>query len=138
MLLPLTLLSAATIVVSQQSSYAPTVVSCPGSNFTSILRNSTTNQTLNPDEIAYITERETITAIAFQTYLANRTSQVYAGNNVSSLNPKIGLALSGGGMRAALYAAGVLAAFDGRNTTVKSNGLGGILQSTSYASGVSG
>jgi lysophospholipase len=53
--------------------------------------------------------------------------------------PTIGIAMSGGGYRALLVGAGVLAAFDDRTTGSKEPGnLGGLLQSSTYVSGLSG
>lgn len=52
--------------------------------------------------------------------------------------PTIGVALSGGGERAALYDAAVVNALDGRNASSVSKGLGGILQATTYLSALSG
>ena len=59
-------------------------------------------------------------------------------NNLSSL-PNIGIAISGGGYRAMLNGAGVLEAFDSRTPNSTSAGqLGGLLQSATYLSGLSG
>ncbi|KAG5925723.1 hypothetical protein E4U53_003244 [Claviceps sorghi] len=53
--------------------------------------------------------------------------------------PNIGLAVSGGGYRAMLTGAGVLAAWDSRSTGSDAKGnLGGLLQSATYLSGLSG
>ena len=58
--------------------------------------------------------------------------------NVSNL-PNIGIAVSGGGYRAMLNGAGVLEAFDSRTPNSTAAGqLGGLLQSTTYLSGLSG
>lgn len=58
--------------------------------------------------------------------------------NSSSL-PNIGIAVSGGGYRAMLNGAGVVAAFDSRSPNNTSKGqLGGLLQSATYISGLSG
>lgn len=59
-------------------------------------------------------------------------------NNVSAL-PNIALAFSGGGYRALQHGAGVLAAFDSRTDNSTSPGhIGGLLQSATYVSGLSG
>ncbi|KAK3050564.1 Lysophospholipase 1 [Extremus antarcticus] len=59
-------------------------------------------------------------------------------NNVSNL-PNIGVAVSGGGYRAMLNGAGVLEAFDSRTPNSTAAGqLGGLLQSTTYLSALSG
>ncbi|KAG5919665.1 hypothetical protein E4U42_006441 [Claviceps africana] len=53
--------------------------------------------------------------------------------------PNIGLAISGGGYRAMLVGAGALAAWDSRSTGSDAKGnLGGLLQSATYLSGLSG
>lgn len=60
------------------------------------------------------------------------------GNN-NSLLPNIGIAISGGGYRAMLVGAGVLFAFDDRTTDATDEGrLGGVLQSATYLTGLSG
>ena len=57
----------------------------------------------------------------------------------SSNVPNIGIAVSGGGYRAMLNAAGAAKAFDSRTENSTSQGhLGGLLQSTTYFSGLSG
>ncbi|KAL8979043.1 MAG: hypothetical protein Q9205_005531, partial [Flavoplaca limonia] len=59
-------------------------------------------------------------------------------NNRSAL-PNIGIAMSGGGYRALLNGAGAIAAFDSREENATSPGhLGGLLQSATYLSGLSG
>jgi len=58
--------------------------------------------------------------------------------NTSAL-PNIALAFSGGGYRALLNGAGALAAFDQRTTNATGGGhLGGLLQASTYAAGLSG
>jgi lysophospholipase len=53
--------------------------------------------------------------------------------------PRIGIAISGGGYRAMINGAGAIAAFDNRTTGSTGKGqLGGILQATTYLSGLSG
>jgi lysophospholipase len=52
--------------------------------------------------------------------------------------PNLGIATSGGGYRAALFGAGVLNVLDGRNSTAAKKGTGGLLQTASYLSGLSG
>ncbi|MBW0507593.1 hypothetical protein O181_047308 [Austropuccinia psidii MF-1] len=52
--------------------------------------------------------------------------------------PSIAFAASGGGHRAMLYSASILAAFDGREAEAVAGGTGGILQLISWCSGLSG
>ena len=59
-------------------------------------------------------------------------------NNASSL-PNIAISFSGGGYRALLNGAGALSAMDGRTPGAKNSGhLGGLLQSSTYVSALSG
>jgi lysophospholipase len=59
-------------------------------------------------------------------------------NNVSAL-PNIGIAVSGGGWRALMNGAGAIKAFDSRTANNTGDGkLGGLLQSATYLSGLSG
>lgn len=59
-------------------------------------------------------------------------------NNASAL-PNIGIAFSGGGWRALMNGAGALQAFDSRTQgSEEAGGLGGLLQSSTYVSGLSG
>ncbi|PNP49974.1 hypothetical protein THARTR1_09305 [Trichoderma harzianum] len=53
--------------------------------------------------------------------------------------PRVAIAISGGGYRALMNGAGALAAFDNRSTNAAETGhLGGLLQSATYLSGLSG
>ena len=56
----------------------------------------------------------------------------------SGVYPTIGIALSGGGYRAAQYGAGTLMGLDNRNKSAVSAGTGGLLQVSSYMAGLSG
>ncbi|KAK4053035.1 hypothetical protein OIV83_001770 [Microbotryomycetes sp. JL201] len=135
------LLAAAVSAVT--ASYAPVSGSCPSN--TTLLRNAGTpaggNQTLNPQESEYVAARKGQADEALRMWLdrLNISSSVFAGNlSGNDTLPTVGIALSGGGNRAALFGAGALAAFDGRNATSASRGLGGLLQSSTYLTGLSG
>lgn len=52
--------------------------------------------------------------------------------------PNVGIAVSGGGFRAALYGAGTFSAFDGRNDSAVQAGTGGVWQLATYMTGLSG
>ncbi|KAJ4136632.1 Lysophospholipase 1 [Fusarium falciforme] len=52
--------------------------------------------------------------------------------------PKIAVACSGGGYRAMLSGAGMLAAMDNRTDGANEHGLGGLLQGATYLAGLSG
>lgn len=76
--------------------------------------------------------RLNITGLDTNAYIDNNA------NNATAL-PNIGVACSGGGYRALMNGAGALAAFDSRTPNSTSVGhLGGLLQSTTYLSGLSG
>ena len=76
--------------------------------------------------------RLNITGFDVDTYFTNHQS------NTSNL-PNIGIAVSGGGYRACLNGAGAIQAFDSREANSSTSGhLGGLLQSATYVSGLSG
>ncbi|SCV67041.1 BQ2448_5687 [Microbotryum intermedium] len=137
-----TLLAVASLA---SATFAPNYVACPSSN---VLRQAgvagpsrTGNQSLNTGETTYIQARKGQVVSELASWLGSRASAVYAGSLNSSTNatvPTIAIALSGGGDRAALYGAAVLAALDGRNAQSKTVGTGGYLQSSSYVSALSG
>ncbi|KAG6373885.1 lysophospholipase [Boletus reticuloceps] len=108
---------------------------------------STGNQSLSSSEAAYVkARRSNVLPQAWKTYLANvEATNVTLPSYVSSIlngssseTPNLGIATSGGGYRAAIFGAGVLNALDGRNTTSNSAGIGGLLQTATYLSGLSG
>lgn len=77
---------------------------------------------------------------AISDYLGGLASTVYAGDiNAATTDelPTISISISGGGVRAALYGAGVLRALDGREST-SAPGTGGLLQAATYMSALSG
>ncbi|KAF8650407.1 hypothetical protein AX16_005214 [Volvariella volvacea WC 439] len=97
------------------------------------------NQSLHPEEGRYVRIREsTAIADAWKEWLGDGSRLSY---NISSFQgnfPRIGIAIPGGGLRAAQYGAGCLNGLDGRNKSSKSAGTGGLLQVASYISGLSG
>jgi lysophospholipase len=98
------------------------------------------NQSLHPSEEEYVNTRlTTVIPNQWQYWIGDGSA---IGYNLSSFNssslPKIGIAISGGGYRAAQFGAGVLSALDARNESAKAAGTGGLLQVTSYLSGLSG
>jgi lysophospholipase len=77
--------------------------------------------------------RANISGLDIDRYL----DQASSGNG--SDVPRIGIAVSGGGYRAMLNGAGAIAAFDNRTANATGQGqLGGLLQSATYLSGLSG
>ncbi|KAF8524875.1 phospholipase B [Hysterangium stoloniferum] len=120
------------------TTYAPTGnVACPDPS--TLLRTfPTTNQTLSAGEQAYIAGRAQALPQAWRDWLGDGSQLGYNLTQFGGGLPKVGIAGSGGGFRAAMYAAGILNALDGRNTTAKSKGTGGLLQVADYIAGVSG
>jgi lysophospholipase len=133
--------------------YAPLVNQpCPNITTNPLVRSFTPkNQTLHPREASYVDTRlSTVIPNEWQNWIGDGST---IGYNLSQLIvnvnstiatpgngsfPKIGIAISGGGYRAAQYGAGVLSALDARNDSAKTAGTGGFLQVTSYLSGLSG
>ncbi|KDQ08042.1 hypothetical protein BOTBODRAFT_139343, partial [Botryobasidium botryosum FD-172 SS1] len=123
------------------SSYAPfTNVQCPQEP---LLRSvSPTNQSLHPQEVEYMSVRAPGIIAAWRSWLQNTSAIGYdldaLGGADGTRFPKVGIALSGGGYQAAQYGAGVLSALDGRNESAVAAGTGGLLQTASYITGLSG
>jgi lysophospholipase len=130
--------------------YAPLVNQpCPDPTTAPLLRVFTPkNQSLHPSEEAYVTARlTTVIPNEWQNWVGDGSAIGYnlsalvngngTGNGTSTF-PKIALAFSGGGLRAAQYGAGVISALDARNNSAKAAGTGGLLQVTSYFAGLSG
>jgi lysophospholipase len=122
--------------------YAPLVNQpCPNVTTDPLLRIFTPkNQSLHPGEAEYVNTRlTTVIPNEWKNWIGDGSA---IGYNLSSFNrssfPKIGIAVSGGGLRAAQYGAGVLSGLDARNESAKAAGTGGLLQVTSYLSGLSG
>ena len=104
-------------------------------------------QRLSKSEVVYLRERKSqILPGAWKSYLANvRKSEVTLPRYVSTILsgkgrtiPNLGIATSGGGYRAAIFGAGISNALDGRNSSSINIGTGGLLQSATYLSALSG
>ncbi|SNX82430.1 probable lysophospholipase (lpl) [Melanopsichium pennsylvanicum] len=132
---------------SPSGSYSPANMACP--NTTSqqgpgFIRPASTKQ-LSTSEANYISRRRTNTQADWATWLQNSAklgSDLPGGasNYTSSTDrvPRLGFALSGGGLRAMLVGSGTLQGFDGRNQTANQRGTGGLLQLAEYIAGLSG
>ena len=138
----LPILALAGVVYASNGSvtdYAPLVNQpCPTEPLLRIF--TAKNQSLHPREEEYINTRlTTVIPNEWKNWIGDGSA---IGYNLSSFNsssfPKIGIAISGGGYRAAQYGAGVLSALDARNESAKAAGTGGLLQVTSYLAGLSG
>ncbi|KAJ7178193.1 lysophospholipase [Mycena filopes] len=120
----------------------PTTQRCPA-DFELVRR----GQTISAAESRYIEDRrEKILPGAFKTYLRNvektgvalpkYVQDILEGKTLQL--PGVGITTSGGGYRAAIFGAGVLNAFDGRNASSVTKGTGGLLQTATHLAGLSG
>ena len=141
-LFALALTGAAYADTGKVTDYAPLVNQpCPDTTTANPLLRVFTprNQSLHPDEAAYVDTRlATVIPNEWKNWVGDGSG---IGYNLSAFNnsfPKIGIAISGGGYRAAQYGAGVLSGLDARNDSAKQAGTGGLLQVASYLSGLSG
>lgn len=132
--------SAVVIAAVQGSSYAPIEVSCDSD--IQLVRRA---DGLSQEETKWLSRRESHTREALKSFLERATanfsdtsliSQLLESSNSSV--PRIAVACSGGGYRAMLSGAGMLAAMDNRTDGANEHGLGGLLQATTYLAGLSG
>jgi lysophospholipase len=101
---------------------------------------------LSPQEKEWLPRRRTETIAHIRDFLQRNAipgfdsgKYLNGANAASDALPNIGIAISGGGYRAMLNGAGVVAAFDSRSPGSTSKGnIGGLLQSSTYISGLSG
>jgi lysophospholipase len=126
---------------NQPHGYVPQTVTCPQSQPT--IRSAAT---LSSEEQSWLQVRRNATIDPMRDLLSRMNingldTNAYIDkyrNNASAL-PNIGMAMAGGGYRALLVGAGVIEAFDSRTPNSTARGqLGGLLQATTYLSGLSG
>ncbi|KAH7921091.1 hypothetical protein BV22DRAFT_1020027 [Leucogyrophana mollusca] len=142
---PIAFVSAQT---AASQAYTPAAGACPeGFSLVRMAGSSPDNQTLSASESSYLQSRKTqVLPQAWKSYLTNvqaagvtlpdYVASILEGNSTET--PTLGIATSGGGYRAAIFGAGVLNALDGRNASSVKAGIGGLLQSATYLSGLSG
>ncbi len=118
---------------SPTNSYVPGIVECPPEN---LVR---TADGLSSCEKAWIEKRHIVTDAAMLDYFAraNLTDFDHHGF-LSNVSLNIGMAFSGGGLRAMLAGAGQFSALDGRTVNSNTTGLGGLVQASTYMTGLSG
>ncbi|EFI28204.1 phospholipase B [Coprinopsis cinerea okayama7 len=130
-------------VLNQQSptDYAPIAnVDCPDISTNPLVRQfPPENQTLHPAEVEYVeTRASTVLPGAWADWLGDGSALGYDLTAFEGNFPKVGIAIPGGGLRAAQYGAACLNALDARNNSAKAAGTGGLLQVASYMTGLSG
>ncbi|TFK53593.1 lysophospholipase [Heliocybe sulcata] len=129
--------------------YTPAFAPCPPTFSLYRLAGPASNQTLNPAELSYVSSRKsTVLPGAWASYLSNvqaeslplpaYVSSILNGTHGIDAYPTLGVAVSGGGWRAAIFGAGVLNALDGRNASSVGACTGGLLQGATYLTGLSG
>ncbi|OQU96092.1 Lysophospholipase catalytic domain-containing protein [Cladophialophora immunda] len=121
--------------------YTPTFQNCPAN--APVVRSAAS---LSPNETQWLQKRRNNTIAPMRNLLSRLNIQGFnatryidqVAQNVSAL-PNIGIAVSGGGWRALMNGAGAIKAFDSRTADNNAKGkLGGLLQSATYLSGLSG
>jgi lysophospholipase len=85
-------------------------VECPDFSTTSLIREfSPQNQSLHPSEVEYVNSRlNTTVQDAWNAWLGDGSALSYNLSAFQGHLPKVGLAIPGGGLRAAQYGAGCL------------------------------
>ncbi|KAF2453728.1 lysophospholipase [Lineolata rhizophorae] len=122
--------------------YTPASVSCPSTrpSIRSALE-------LSAEERAWLETRRNNTIDPMREFLTRMNITDFdvggffddVGTDNATALPNVGIAVSGGGYRALMNGAGALAAFDARSGNSTGGGqLGGLLQSATYLSGLSG
>lgn len=126
---------------NQPHGYAPQINTCPSNPPT-----ARTASQLSSNEASWLSTRRHATIEPLKDLLTRMNITGFDAaqyidthrQNISEL-PNIGVAISGGGYRAMLTGAGVVAAFDNRTINSTSPGhLGGLLQAATYLSALSG
>lgn len=122
---------------SPTDSYAPGEIDCPAGNVSLVRR----ARSLSDEEAEWVELRHRVTdenLVAFLDHanLTDFDAQDFIGSLNRSIN--IDVAFSGGGYRAMLNGAGQLAALDNRTDNAWEEGLGGLIESLTYITGLSG
>jgi len=121
--------------------YTPSQIECPGE-----VPSVRSASTLSHNETLWLERRRNNTIESMRTLLSRGNITGFdAGSYIDSIShnasalPNIGIAISGGGWRALMNGAGAIKAFDNRTANATHQGhLGGLLQSATYLSGLSG
>lgn len=130
--------SSKTSSTSAANGYQPINTTCPS---TPRIRKA---ENISESEASYIVQRSAKTNSALITFLNDRANltdfdaEKYINSYSSEHNISIGLAFSGGGYRAMLSGAGNILSLDDRYPEAVTNGLGGLLQASTYLVGLSG
>ncbi|KAI7945553.1 hypothetical protein MJO29_011941 [Puccinia striiformis f. sp. tritici] len=138
------------LTTSPSGNYAPVYAKCPDNIFLREPNKLTNGQAeLSQAERNYIAEKAKKSVNPWRTYLQNVQLKDFdinafldeaekRGGLAGDTLPNFGLSLSGGGGRALCLSSSILQAFDSRNPRADAAKVGGILQLSNYAVGVSG
>jgi lysophospholipase len=126
---------------SPSGGYAPATVDCPSTRPS--IRSA---RNLSTSESEWLqTRRQNVlsplTAFLSASNITGFDAESYISSNKGNLTaiPNVAIAVSGGGYRALMNGAGFIAAADSRvNGSSTPNGIGGLLQSSTYLAGLSG
>ncbi|CAB4255554.1 similar to Saccharomyces cerevisiae YOL011W PLB3 Phospholipase B (lysophospholipase) involved in phospholipid metabolism [Maudiozyma barnettii] len=134
-------LAASADAWSPTNSYVPANVSC--ADDIKLIREA--SKTLSDNETSWLQKRDPIASEALLAFVQRAMANISSADDLaerifsnSSTAPKIGIAASGGGYRAMLSGAGMIAAMDNRTVGANEHGLGGLLQGSTYLAGLSG
>lgn len=123
-----------TLAWSPADSYAPRRMSCPKDSLVRLVDNR-----ISGSEYTWLNSRTKITNDYLIKFLKHANITGFDIDEfIHESSIRIGLAFSGGGYRAMLSGGGQLSALDNRTKGAWQHGLGGILESTTYISGLSG
>lgn len=133
----LLIVAACVTAWSPSGGYAPGKIDCPDENFLRPANN------ISEREANWIEERHKVTDENLKVFLEGAglkdfDAGLFLSNTTDGRSISIGIAFSGGGYRAMLSGAGQIAALDNRTTNASEAGLGGLLQSATYLTGLSG
>lgn len=124
---------------SSDTSYAPKNSSCDD-----LLQTTRHSDSISTTEVKWLYKRKPASASQLHGFMSKSVSGFSDGESwvkkvmKGSNGPTVGIAVSGGGYRAMLGGAGMLAAFDNRTDGASDDGLGGLLQGSTYLSGLAG
>ncbi|SMN22970.1 similar to Saccharomyces cerevisiae YOL011W PLB3 Phospholipase B (lysophospholipase) involved in phospholipid metabolism [Maudiozyma saulgeensis] len=134
-------LAASVEAWSPTNSYVPGNVTCDDD--IKLIREA--SKTLSDNETSWLQKRDPIASEALLSFVQRAMANISSADDLakqifsnSSSAPKIGIAASGGGYRAMLSGAGMIAAMDNRTDGANEHGLGGLLQGATYLAGLSG
>ncbi|XBW34740.1 hypothetical protein QEN19_000307 [Hanseniaspora menglaensis] len=127
------LVLTALVTISKQD-YAPVFGDCTNDN---LIREAVG---LSTQEQEWLVKRDAVTNPLLNEWLQNHNIDSETLETIfdSDRKPKIAAAAAGGGYRAMLSGAGMLAGLDSRTVDATESGLGGLLQASTYVSGLSG